>query len=371
MPRNLVICCDGTSNQFGKKNTNVVRLVQVLDRDPTKQWLYYDPGVGTLPEPDWGPWIRDRIKRLAELGIGVGLTDNVEEAYSYLMDFWEPGDDVFLFGFSRGAYTVRVLAGMLHAIGLLPRGSYNLVPYAMRLFKSLRETCFRRTIDWNLCDAFRTTFAREIYGHRERRFPVRFLGVWDTVSSVGWLWDPTTFRFTRRNPSIKVVRHAVAVDERRAFFRQNLFGQVPGQDLKEMWFPGSHCDVGGGLKEEAGALWKEPFAWLVREAKQAGLYVDEARFDEMLGPPGDYWAEPQHESLEWYWWPAEFVPKWGVHGPRINLGRNRFIPLGAAMHRSILLRVRANIHVPRSFSDAFVGEIRALPEVPDSLPFRL
>ena len=138
MSRNLVLCCDGTDNQFGPQNTSVVRLAQVVERDPQKQLLYYDPGVGTLPEPGVFTRVGKRISELVGLAFGAGLAGKVGEAYSYLMDFWEPGDQVFLFGFSRGAYTVRLLAGMLHALGLLPRGNQNLVPYVMRLFKSVR-----------------------------------------------------------------------------------------------------------------------------------------------------------------------------------------------------------------------------------------
>ena len=106
MSRNFVICCDGTNNQFGPQNTNVVRLVQALDRDPAKQRLYYDPGVGALPEPRALTRLRKWLAKIYGLAFGAGLTWKVEEAYSYLMNYWEPGDRVFLFGFSRGAYTV-------------------------------------------------------------------------------------------------------------------------------------------------------------------------------------------------------------------------------------------------------------------------
>src|SRR5690242_17029916 len=139
MSRNLVICCDGTNNQFGPQNTNVVRLIQVLDRDPSKQRLYYDPGVGTLPEPGLFTKLSQRLSELRGLAFGAGLTWKVEEAYSYLMELWEPEDQVFVFGFSRGAYAARVLAGLLHSLGLLPRGNQNLVPYVMRLFKAVRS----------------------------------------------------------------------------------------------------------------------------------------------------------------------------------------------------------------------------------------
>lgn len=133
--RNLIVCYDGTNNQFGPENTNVVRLVQVLDRDPLKQRIYYDPGVGTLPEPGTWDKVSQWLSKVAGLAFGAGINWKVGEAYTYLINTWEPGDRVFLFGFSRGAYTVRVLAGLLFSIGLLPRGCENLVPYALRLYK--------------------------------------------------------------------------------------------------------------------------------------------------------------------------------------------------------------------------------------------
>src|SRR5438093_419028 len=124
------------------------------------------------------------ISDLCGLAFGAGLSWKIQEAYCYLMRFWEPGDQVFLFGFSRGAYTVRVLAGLLHELGLLPRGNDNLVPYAMRLFKTARkdhpsEGPAGESEYWALRDEFRRTFARPVRaGDNDRRFPVRFLGLW-------------------------------------------------------------------------------------------------------------------------------------------------------------------------------------------------
>ena len=272
MSRNIVICCDGTNNEFGVNNTNVVRLIQALNRDPAKQRLHYDPGVGTLPEVGRVTALGKWLSKVRGLAFGSGLSSIVEDAYSYLMDFWEPGDRVFLFGFSRGAYSVRVLAGLLHALGLLPRGNQNLLPYVMRLFKGSRGRRDNKDY-WNLLNHFRWTFARQISDRDDdRRFPVHFLGVWDSVSSVGWVWDPVTYPFTRRNPSIEVIRHAVSVDERRCFFRQNLMvpaDREPPQDFKELWFPGVHCDVGGGYPKTEGGLWQEPFRWMIAEAQAA------------------------------------------------------------------------------------------------------
>ncbi len=119
LPRNLIICCDGTNNQFGPENTSVVRSCRPWIRAPHRQRLYYDPGVGTLPEPGLYTHLAKYISLLFGLAFGAGLTDKVEEAYAYLMDMWEPGDQVYLFGFSRGAYTVRSAGGPVARLGTL------------------------------------------------------------------------------------------------------------------------------------------------------------------------------------------------------------------------------------------------------------
>jgi uncharacterized protein (DUF2235 family) len=381
MGRNLVICCDGTNNEFGHENTNVVRLIQSLAPDSPNQIVFYDPGVGTLPEPGVFSKVGKTVSNWLSLAFGVGLTRNLEEAYSHLMDFWQPNDRVFLFGFSRGAYTVRVLAGLLHALGLLPRGNYNLVPYVARLFKSVRAGTMKREAQkrnyWELCNAFRKTFARDVPGNDSRRFSTHFLGVWDTVSSVGWIWDPARFPFTAENPSVRVIRHAIAIDERRWFFRQNQFRPADGQDLQELWFPGVHADVGGGYAEGDGGLWRIPFEWMVNEAIKSGLLVDQELFQRVLNrvtPPARPWSEPQHESLTWKWWPAEFFPKlqWqrdSSHSIAIGRGRRRFIPQGSLIDRSALLRVRDGQYAPENFSAAFRTKVLELTTTPESLPF--
>src|SRR5258708_3608219 len=381
MPRNFVICCDGTSNQFSANNTNVVRLVQVLKRD-LDQHVYYDPGVGTFPEPGWvtafGRWISD----LGGLAFGAGLAWKVQEAYCYLMNYWEQGDRVFLFGFGRGAYTVRVLAGLLHELGLLSRGADNLVPYAIRLFKTApsdhqpaHETA--RSGYWKLRDEFRRTLARPT-SDGSRRFSVHFVGLWDTVSSVGWVWDPARFPFTAHNPGIGIIRHAVSVDERRWFFLQNLMEPVDGHDLQQVWVPGVHCDVGGGCPESRGDLWRLAFEWMLTEGKKAGLRVDQELEASVLSsstastPP---WTAKQNESLTPLWWPAEFFPKlsrrqgssWPV--PQVGLGRHRRIRPGELMQKATLLRIRDTPYAPPNLSNKFLQHVRTLTTMPDALPY--
>lgn len=399
MPRNLVICFDGTNNNFGYQNTNVVRLVQTLLRDPSKQHLYYDPGVGTLPAPGVWSTIGKRTSEIWELAFGTDLTRKVEQAYSWLMDSWHPDDIVFLFGFSRGAYTARVLAGLLHALGLLPAGAYNMIPYAMKLYRAIREQGDPRSSGgssgsgvskyWRLCDEFRWTFARPIRSDdEERRFCTRFLGLWDTVSSVGWVWDPASFQFTARNPSVKIARHAISIDERRAFFRQNRLLPVDGQDLQQRWFAGVHCDVGGGYEllfsnppPVYSRLWLHPFQWMINEARIAGALIDDERLASVLSAcPASArpWVDPQHESLTLVWWPMEWFPKlkysrrFKHRMPHLNCGRHRAIDIGELIDQWALCRIQDTDYAPPNLSPRFCNTVRALPkgQIPDFMAYQ-
>jgi len=372
MARNLVLCFDGTNNEFRKENTNVVRLVQTLSRDSTLQRLYYDPGVGTLPEPGFFTAAGKRLSKLGGLAFGAGLSRKVQGAYRYLMEIWQPDDHVFLFGFSRGAYTARVLAGLLHGMGLLPRGCDNLIPYVMHLFRSLPShgDDVQRAKYFALCDEFRWTICKQVSPSDDsRRFPVHFMGLWDTVSSVGWAWNPRKYPYTAKNPSVTHIRHAVSIDERRWFFRQNLFSPAPEQDVEEQWFPGVHSDVGGGYAEEKGGLWRYPFTWILDEAEHAGLCVAKERRERVLHrsePGARPFLDPQHESLTLWWWPAEFFPKvpFGRTLPCVGLGRHRPVPDGARISSSALERLRdMAAYDPPNLSPEFKDRVRSLPDV--------
>lgn len=358
--RNLILCFDGTNNQFGTINTSIVRLVQVMNREPTQQLVFYDPGVGTLPEPGYVSAFGKWLSKIAGLAFGAGLFEKISDSYIFLMEHWRPGDRVFLFGFSRGSYTARALAAALHMFGLLPSGSAHLVPYLLRLFKAsrgeLRQSPEKQHSYWSLCDQFRETFSRAIPDCPDRRFPIHFMGVFDTVSSVGWVWDPLSLPFTSKNPNIAIVRHAVSIDERRCFFRQNVLASAPGQDFQELWFAGVHSDVGGGYPEADGGLWREPYAWMLEAAKAAHFSVDPDRESAVWtrsNPPQTASMERQHESLHGAWWLAEFFPKLSYsvttqkRRPHLGLGRRRRIPDGALLHPSVLARIR-NLDPPYS-----------------------
>jgi uncharacterized protein (DUF2235 family) len=178
-----------------------------------------------------------------------------------------------------------------------------------------------------------------------------FVGVWDTVSSIGWIENPLKLPYIADNPDIEIGRHAVAIDERRAFFRNHLWrlssnpaSEHGPKDLKQVWFPGVHSDVGGGYPEAESGLAKIALEWMLDEAQAAGLLVDAARRRQLLGQDGSgRFAAPDpraeaHESLTGAWHLAEYVPKrhydWATRtdGWRMNRHRRRTVPSGSLVH---------------------------------------
>lgn len=335
--KNIIICCDGTSNDFGDKNSNVVKLFSVLKKDHQKQIVYYDPGVGTPSTYDSFNPITKKLKYIFGQSFGYGLSENIMEAYTFLMKNYEEGDQVFMFGFSRGAYTVRAIAGLIHTCGLLHNHSENLIPEAMRIYydRNNKNTA-----------AFKETFGRTC--------PIHFLGLWDTVSSVGWIYSPLTLRATANNSSVKNVRHAVAIDERRAFFRQNLWGrQKKGQDVKQVWFAGVHSDVGGSYALEDSALSNIALEWMIVEAMEKGILIEDLekarRIVQDIKEPH---IKDQNRSLVGGWLIAEIWPKivrvkkftsdgkekW-VSRPYLNVGRPRTMLEGQTLHETVIKRL--------------------------------
>lgn len=339
MGRNIVLCCDGTSNQFAADRTNVIKLFHALVKEDERQAVWYHPGIGTRAPSGIGTKVGGLLARLAGLAFGYGLQQDIADAYCFLMNTYRPGDKVYIFGFSRGAYTARVVAAMLHNYGLTMPGNDPLVPYAVRMLWSMArakskaafDTRYKLAIDYKSAISFRAC-------------PVHFLGVWDTVNSVGWVGSPLTIPSTRDNPDVAIVRHAKALDERRGFFRVNWFTADSKRDILEVWFPGTHCDVGGGWPEAESGISKYPLAWMAREAGKAGLLFDKDRLDMVLGrAPGPYApASPEakvHYGMHpWLWALAEFVPKkhWNFAKCRwewrMNLFRRRTLPDRPLVH---------------------------------------
>lgn len=284
MVKNVVVCLDGTNNKIKSAvNTNVVRMFDLLDLDdPLRQVAYYDPGVGTFSSPAaWTPPAR-LASRLAGLAFGAGLRQNLGEAYTYLMSAYEPGDQIFVFGFSRGAYTARALTGMMEVFGLFRPGSENLVPYAVEEYTKRIE---RTREDWNVFREYARIHGRDLGRPRRDHAPVHFVGLWDTVKAAGLLWRELKWPYTRQLPHAAVVRHAVSIDERRRPYDQYLVDApkpthplLERQDLEEVWFAGVHSDVGGSFADGA-PLSDIPLKWMAEHAVANGLLVRQDAYD--------------------------------------------------------------------------------------------
>jgi len=360
MPKNIVICCDGTGNDFRQPATdsNVVKLYNTLSIGP-EQIAYYHPGVGTMGSPNAQGPAGKFFSRVMGLAFGSGLLDNVGDAYRYLMETYEAGDRIFLFGFSRGAYTARAIGSLLHVYGLLESGNEQLIPYILQMFKKLTKGMRTQDTTFPAEEAFKYAFSREV--------EVYFCGVWDTVSSYGWVNSPIELRFNGQNPIIRTGRHAVSIHEKRCCFQDNLWGEAlpaqgdyPGQDIRQVWFTGVHSDVGGSYLESESGLSKVSFEWMLVEAVAQGLQVDSERAEIVLGRaaqpaclPAYVKPDPkgeQHRSLKGSWWLAELFPRrrkgrWGL-----PLGRwVRTIPNDAFIHESVL-ESGAQVNFPKHYS---------------------
>ncbi|KAH9065590.1 hypothetical protein EDB87DRAFT_857448 [Lactarius vividus] len=319
-PRTLILCFDGTSDKYDKDNTNVVKLYSLFNKDHVdRQLCYYQAGIGTYTEPGFVSSIVQWVAKTLDKAIAWYLYQHILDGYRFLMRNYNTGDRVCLFGFSRGAYTARALAGMLHKVGLLSKDNTEQIPFAYQLYASDHPD------DLNLVDGFKKTFCRNV--------PIDFVGVWDTVASTGIIMNKT-LPFAGVNTTIRVFRHALALDEHRVKFiadyyhrdsekkvaaasdldpssKEEQVSKVPGNlsrvvrhemdeifkktDVKEVWFAGCHADVGGGVKgNEEKALSDVPLRWMVREIVSAGVKVifDENALEDLRIPVSMIVSQP-------------------------------------------------------------------------------
>jgi uncharacterized protein (DUF2235 family) len=260
MHRQLIICCDGTDNNLtGRRNdTNVAQLCELLDPDSQNQLLYYDPGVGNAGElPEANPWdrLQQKFKRASSLAYGSGIYENIAEAYRFLMRHWQNGDQIFLYGFSRGAFTARSVGGLVTQFGILRPEMDAMVPTLLHLYFLDRKKFGKSYGD------IKTQITEVFANEAGRKAAVWFVGVWDTVASVG---APMISREITATPTIvgkrfHHVRHALALDEHRRSFMPRLYSidaehdyAAHGQSIQQQWFSGAHSDVGGWVPECTG-----------------------------------------------------------------------------------------------------------------------
>ena len=287
--RQLIVCCDGTNNNVtgGRTDTNVIKLQETL-QPGANQIVFYDPGVGNpgaLPEATVVDRIRSKFDRLSGLAFGTGVYENIAECYRFLMHNYAHGDDIYLFGFSRGAFTARSLSGVVNMFGLLRPELDNMVPTLLHLYFSKRETPGQKSVVNHEADEIKRLFVQPDF----REVWIHFIGVWDTVASIGMppFDKQITASPTIQGKNFRHVRQALALDEYRTPFLPRLYADpdfdappptgAPEQSLKQRWFHGVHSDVGGGYEPNGdGAksgcgLSNITLRWLFDEAHGKGL----------------------------------------------------------------------------------------------------
>ncbi|THG96581.1 hypothetical protein EW026_g5276 [Hermanssonia centrifuga] len=304
--RTLVLCFDGTGDQFDDDNSNIVELLAMLRKDDnSRQLVYYQAGLGTYTDPLLKMPIASKVSMALDQMLAWNLASHVKDGYDFLMQNYTRGDKICIFGFSRGAYTARALAGMLQKVGLLPVCNHQQLPFAWDMYK--RED--KQGLD--LSHDFKKTYCRSV--------SVDFLGVWDTVASVGLF--PRYLPFIHENTGVRHLRHALALDERRIKFipqfcadakpatdgerphklfprkhpereqsflktYETLVNRKKGEesDVKEVWF----ADVGGGAVTNytPNKLSRIPLRWMIRECFECntGILFD-ARMLQKAGLP--------------------------------------------------------------------------------------
>jgi hypothetical protein len=271
MGKRLIVCCDGTWNTADQARaghpcpTNVTKLaLSIAPEDSTgiRQLVYYRRGVGT------SQW-----ERLRGGAFGLGLSRNVFDAYHFLIDNYEPSDELYFFGFSRGAFTARSLAGLVRNCGILRLENADRIGEAWALYRSSTDEP----------KGVASTLFRRAYSHDPR---IHFIGVWDTVGALGvpvlgphwlkpivkWLNHRWEFHDTKLSTRVDGAFHALAIDEQRAAFKPTLWHQKPGangQELKQVWFTGVHCDIGGGYSDTS--LSDITLLWMADRAQEYGL----------------------------------------------------------------------------------------------------
>jgi len=266
---NIIVCADGTWNRPEEDleddhPSNVLKIARAIapEHGRERQHVFYDWGLGSYHS------------KLSAGATGGGIHKNILDGYRYIVQNYNSGDHIYLFGFSRGAYTVRALSGLINNCGILSRVDAALVTEAWKIYKSPLAS--------NHPDGANATAFRKRHALAARN--VHFVGVWDTVGSLGipfslmgLLDSHDEFYDTKMGSNMAIARHAIAIDEQREDFEPTVWLPRPGVDLKQVWFAGVHSDVGGSYppdKRTGFVASDAPLGWMIKEAKAAGLGVE-------------------------------------------------------------------------------------------------
>lgn len=262
MPKNIVIFSDGTGQEGGKgASTNVYKLFNMIEDRTAQQISFYDRGLGT------------GLRKLSGNVGGAGISKNIKECYQFIFENYEAGDQIYLFGFSRGAATVRSLSSFIHYFGIMPKSRPELIDEAYKIYAIKDETKRVKKAD------------KFVSAHHTMWTKIKFLGCFDTVSALGLPIKPLSvlinkipgfkndFHNFKLSESVSHAYHALAIDDERRIFHPILWDAevLPYQKVRQVWFCGMHTDVGGGYaKNELSDI---PLTWMVEMAVNNGLIV--------------------------------------------------------------------------------------------------
>ncbi|KAH8119720.1 hypothetical protein DFH11DRAFT_1500290 [Phellopilus nigrolimitatus] len=248
--RTLVLCFDGTGDQFDNDNSNVVQFCSLLKKgDNKQQMVYYQAGIGTYTIPQIATPIASKVRKTLDMMLGSSLHHHVMGGYEFLMENFREGDRICIFGFSRGAYTARALAGMIEKVGLLPAGNHQQVPFAYKMYMKDDKKGWQQSV------LFKQAFSMDV--------DIEFVGVWDTVDSVGIF--PRHVPFTKNNTCVKTFRHAIALDEHRVKFKANLYDKIITQEAQ-------NADFAYTPFSQRKANWKKRFSRKQKDKEDARMH---------------------------------------------------------------------------------------------------
>lgn len=329
--KNLIVFSDGTGNTK-KTNTNVHQFYQALLPDTEKNVCFYDRGVGSFKADIPG------------MAFGAGVSKNIKECYEFLIDEYETGDRIFIFGFSRGAYTARSLASFVSLVGLTQEFDKKRRRIKKKKMPSRQEIAIRRSYDvYKKCK--KPTFSKVLNKHKQKYeiLPAQIygIGVWDTVGALGLpdlkkneaAYDEHKYHNMALPKNCKLAFHALAIDEERRTFEPIMFKKMPSSAVKseEVWFPGMHSDVGGGY--ETKELSNISLHWMMSKFKSV-LNFDISTFG--TGSP----LGKMHDSDK-----------------KVYSSRTRAIPKNSRIHKSAIARITGPIQLPNKTREP-TGEYR-------------